>query len=187
MFFELLNKYKKIDSGGRYLNNIGGPVKDKFMFDLSHKFSIAFENCVSNYYTTEKIIEAFAAGCIPIYYGNPKISKEINTNAFINCHEFNSWEAVVKRVIEIDSDDILYQNMMHEPVFNESIPSLLKLEQFLQNIMDQSLNKARRRPFNTRISEKENEIKILRQYNALIGHKAHQVNSLLRRLMRHSL
>ena len=31
-FFERLSKYKKVDSGGRWMNNVGGPVKDKLAF-----------------------------------------------------------------------------------------------------------------------------------------------------------
>ncbi len=57
-FYNLLSQYKKVDSGGRYLNNIGGPVKDKFSFQQQYKFSIAFENTSSKGYTTEKLIEA---------------------------------------------------------------------------------------------------------------------------------
>jgi len=33
---------------------------------------------------TEKIVEAFAANCIPIYWGDPSISKVFNSKAFIN-------------------------------------------------------------------------------------------------------
>lgn len=60
-FFERLCKYKKVDSGGRYLNNIGGPVRDKLAFCRGYKFNIAFENSSVDGYTTEKIMEAYAA------------------------------------------------------------------------------------------------------------------------------
>lgn len=69
--FEALKKYKKVNSGGRYLNNIGRAVVDKIQFESRHKFSICFENSSYPGYTTEKIIEAFAAKTIPIYWGNP--------------------------------------------------------------------------------------------------------------------
>ena len=83
--FELLSTYKRVDSGGRYLNNVGGAVKDKFSFDKKHKFSIVFENCIYPGYTTEKIMQAFVAGTIPIYSGDPMIAREFNTNAFVIC------------------------------------------------------------------------------------------------------
>ena len=76
--FEALSKYKPVSSGGRYKNNVGGPVADKLEFQKKHKFVIAFENTSTSGYTTEKIIGAFAAGAIPIYWGNPEITKEFN-------------------------------------------------------------------------------------------------------------
>ena len=50
---------------------MGGPVASKLDFDRSHKFSIVCENTAHSGYTTEKLVEAFAAGCIPIYWGDP--------------------------------------------------------------------------------------------------------------------
>lgn len=157
-FFELLSQYKRVDSGGRYLNNIGGPIgktpEDKIAFQSRYKFSIAFENGQSDGYTTEKIIDAFAAKTIPIYWGNPHIAKDFNEKAFINCNNYASLEEVVDRVKEIDNDDELYRAMLAEPIFitgnDPEQFSLKKLEQFLYAIFDQPLESARRRSRNTR-------------------------------------
>ena len=43
-FYHLLNQQKKVDSGGKYLNNVGGPVHDKLDFISKYKFTLAFEN-----------------------------------------------------------------------------------------------------------------------------------------------
>lgn len=51
---DALSQYKLVDSGGRHRNNVGGLVKDKYEFDLSYKFSIAFENSSYQEYLTEK-------------------------------------------------------------------------------------------------------------------------------------
>jgi hypothetical protein len=40
LFFEKLSKYKKVDSGGRWMNNIGFAVSDKRKFQSEYKFSI---------------------------------------------------------------------------------------------------------------------------------------------------
>lgn len=68
--FERLSAYKRVDSGGRYLNNIGGAVKDKFAFQRECKFSLCFENTSTSGYLTEKLIQAAAAQTIPIYFGD---------------------------------------------------------------------------------------------------------------------
>lgn len=139
-FYELLSKYKKIDSGGKYLNNIGGPVEDKYEFQRQYKFSIAFENSSSVGYNTEKLIEAKAAGTIPIYWGDPEIAKEFNSKSFINCHDYEDFEKVVEKVIEIDNDDELYRKYLKES-FNQKEEKLVyeneeKLRNFIYFIVD---------------------------------------------------
>ncbi len=118
-FFLLLNEYKKVDSGGRYLNNIGGVVQDKLEFQRDYKFSIAFENGSYDGYITEKIIEAFAAGTIPIYWGAKDIAKEFNPDSFINVNDYPSFEDAVAYIEKVDADDALFIKIMHEPVFTE--------------------------------------------------------------------
>lgn len=154
IFLEL-SKYKKVNSGGRFMNNIGGAVKDKFAFQQKHKFSIAFENASYDGYATEKIVEAFAAGTIPIYWGDPRIAEDFNEKAFVNCHRYNSWEEVVERVKEIDENDDLYLQMMNEPILKIEDSNL---ESFLYNIFDQSLEKAYRRSQSRWAIAKEQQI-----------------------------
>lgn len=185
--FKLLSAYKKVDSGGRYMNNIGGPVKDKLIFDQSHKFILTFENCSHRGYTTEKIVEAFAAGAIPIYYGNPEIGQEFNTKAFVNIHDFASLEDTVKRVIEIDQDDELYKQMKAEPIITGARKDDSELRAFLYAIFDQPLETARRRPFNTRISEREADFKLVRKYENLLGKRVKRVKALIRRFKNNAL
>ncbi len=58
-FYNKLNKVMPVDSGGRVLNNVGGPVTDKLAFIKDYKFVLAFENSSYAGYTTEKILEPF--------------------------------------------------------------------------------------------------------------------------------
>ncbi len=119
-FFQLLsNKYKKVDSGGRYKNNLWDkePVKNKLEFQKSYKFSIAFENSAHRGYITEKIVDAFAAGTIPIYWGAPDIKDFFNEKSFINVRDYNSLEDVIERVREVDADDNEFRKMLAEPAY----------------------------------------------------------------------
>jgi hypothetical protein len=61
-FFAALSRYRQVESGGKYLNNVGGPVPNKFDFIKQYRFCIAFENAAWPGYTTEKLMEAKAAG-----------------------------------------------------------------------------------------------------------------------------
>lgn len=123
LFFKL-SEYKKVDSAGGYLNNMGGEkipksIDRKLEFSSGYKFSIACENASHPGYTTEKIIEAWNAGTIPIYWGNPNIGLEFNEEAFVNCHAYSSIEEVLNRIRTIDEDESVYNSMLNQPIINE--------------------------------------------------------------------
>jgi hypothetical protein len=80
-----------------------------------YKFSIVFENASHPGYTTEKILNAFLANTVPIYWGNPLVSQDFNPKAMINCHDFESFEWVVEAIRELDQDDARYLQMLSEP------------------------------------------------------------------------
>jgi glycosyltransferase involved in cell wall biosynthesis len=120
--FDILSGYKRVDSGGRRMNNVGriGPsVVDKINFMRNYKFAIAFENCAEEGYTTEKLPEAMLAGCIPIYYGNPLIHREFNPKSFVVSPD-SKLDELRDRVIEIDQNDELYAEYLREPFFPEN-------------------------------------------------------------------
>ena len=144
-FFKKLSKYKKVDSGGRYLNNIGGPVRDKIDFLKDYKFTIAFENSSFPGYVTEKPFEAMLVHTIPIYWGSPLVSKDFNTRSFINYHDFRNDEEVIQRIIEIDSYPEEYKTLLSEPYFeNNLVNEYVKNENILNQfdfIFTDSLSK----------------------------------------------
>lgn len=117
LFFKKLSKYKCVDSGGAVLNNLGFRVKDKISFLRRYKFSIAFENEEFPGYTTEKILESFIAGSVPIYWGNPVVEKDFNSKSFLNFYEFGSDEALIEKIIELDNDETEYMKYLFEPPF----------------------------------------------------------------------
>jgi hypothetical protein len=108
-FVQQLSKYKKVDSGGRWMNNIGYAVDDKLKFQSEYKFSIAFENNAYRPqhpgYTTEKIMQPMTVNSIPVYWGNPLIGKEFNTKSFINFYDFRLF-----RVIEVGEFEFCIEN-----------------------------------------------------------------------------
>lgn len=169
--------YKRVDSGGRFRNNIGGAIKDKMEFQRSHKFAIACENCSYDGYCTEKIMEAFAAGTIPIYWGDPNVAKDFNPKAFVNVHDYDSIDDVLTRVRELDNDDELYLSMLNEPIINPQA-EIGDMSTFLSYIFDQPLEKARRRSKSQVAMSYENamkrhkffETKIYKYYKKVCNH-----------------
>lgn len=146
-FFKRLSQYKKVDSGGRYMNNIGGPVKDKLDFCRGYKFNIAFENSAYPGYTTEKIMEAYAAESVPIYFGNPTIETDFRLESMVRVKDESDIERAVEEIIRLDNDDAAYLAKCHERCFAVPDPLVYEreLEAFLVHIFEQPLDKARRR------------------------------------------
>lgn len=148
--FELLNAYRPVKSGGRWRNNIGGRVSDKLAFEGGFKFTLAFENTAAPGYVTEKILEAFAGGTVPIYWGAPDVTKDFNPDAFFNCNDYATLEEAVEGIKALDADDAAYARMLAAPVFREDSEGLALMRDdplvgFLRHILDQSPAAARRR------------------------------------------
>ena len=144
-FLEELNKYKKIDMGGRYKNNIGKAVDNKIEFLSSYKFSIAMENTNGDGYITEKIIHSFISGTIPIYYGDYMVDEYINPKSYILIKGIKDMKEKIDYIKLIDNNDKIYKNILKEKViidynFVNSIDNELKL--FLTNIFMQDKKKA---------------------------------------------
>lgn len=146
-FFDELSKYKKVDSGGRYRNNVGGPVADKLEFESHHKFSISFENVSHPGYMTEKIMQAFGAGCIPIYWGDPLIEETFNEKSFINIMKYSSMDEAIEEIRKIDQDDVAYLDMLNQVPLKPEF-SLDNVEtafsDFVYHIFNQDVEKAGR-------------------------------------------
>jgi hypothetical protein len=119
-FFEKLSKYKKVDSGGRHLNNIGGPIPNKKEFIKNYKFTLAFENTIYPGYTTEKLVEPMFMHSMPIYWGNPHVNRDFNTKSFLYWDDFGSDEALIERIIELDKDDDKYAEVYNEPYLHNN-------------------------------------------------------------------
>ena len=133
-FFNLLSDYKKVSSSGRLLNNTGFLVKDKIEYLSKFKFTIAFENSSNDGYITEKMSDAFCAGTIPIYWGDPNAKREFNPDAFIFVNDFKTLDDVVQAVADIDKDDELYLKMLNAPKIINKTDYDEKIIAFFENI-----------------------------------------------------
>lgn len=81
-------------------------------------FVLAVENCVKKGYVTEKILNAFYSGAIPVYYGDRSVFDYFNKEAFIYINDFNSIEECVDYIINLPLHKI--QDMMNKPIFKEN-------------------------------------------------------------------
>jgi hypothetical protein len=88
-FFAELSKYQKVDSCGRYMNNMDSSCpgnwweKEYRDFISQYKFMICFENTSKKNYLTEKLINAYLFGTIPIYWGCSNLEEYVNTDSIL--------------------------------------------------------------------------------------------------------
>tara|TARA_B110000971_G_C20024472_1_gene508066 strand:+ start:899 stop:2422 length:1524 start_codon:yes stop_codon:yes gene_type:complete len=100
--------------------HIGGGWGDMKLIDTykDHKFVIAMENCRKDGYVTEKILNAFYSGAIPIYWGSSNINDLFNPKAFINVNSFKSFNDCVHYAINMSQQKIT--RMTNEKIYNET-------------------------------------------------------------------
>lgn len=81
----------------------------------SYKFVLAMENANFGGYVTEKIVNAFMGGAIPIYYGTLDIFKLFNKDAFVYYDVQNPLPAI-EQVFHLYSNETAYKNMLNIPI-----------------------------------------------------------------------
>lgn len=139
-FFEKLSERKHVASGGRCKNNLPGGVcvDDKKDFVSRYKFNLAFENSDTSGYVTEKLVQAWAAGCIPVYWGGGgMIGTEFNRDAFIDCSGFATTEEAADYLCSIENDRTELEKILKAPISLKPFSGDDVLEEFLRKIVEQ--------------------------------------------------
>lgn len=142
-FCRRLSQYRAVDCPGRVLKNMDDAILPRYRtgaecskgkmdrnwapgkigFLKKYKFTIAFENTQLPGFTTEKLFHPLLAGSIPIYWGNPMVTEYFSPKAFINCNDYgDDFDAVIRRVIELDHDKDQYMEMLRQPLLAEPFP-----------------------------------------------------------------
>jgi hypothetical protein len=127
--YDLLNAQVPVDALGACRGSslppdqskLSGRVNDWYndeAIDLfkAYKFVIAFENTQTPGYVTEKIVNAYLAGAIPIYLGHSNSVRDIfNPKSFIDCGQFSRLKDCVDLVLQIHQSKELYTQMLQQP------------------------------------------------------------------------
>jgi hypothetical protein len=147
-FFLSLNERSPVESLGSVLTNV---KRDDLVGRQSlnwqtgkqtvlsdYRFTLALENVSQPGYSTEKITDAFLAGTIPIYWGDPFIENDFQSDSFINLMKFVDPVSAVDYILDVDSDPSLVQGFRSvSPMTQErfAVFSELALERFLRTVL----------------------------------------------------
>ena len=147
LFFDKLSQYKVVDSGGSFRNNVGGSVGDKIEFLSHYKFSICMENSKTQGYISEKLVDCFEAGTIPIYFGDDTILELLNNKSYIHVKNEEEFDEKIELIKKIDNNDTLYQEVIREKIVIDDTRyarELQKYKDFIYHIIEQDKEKAKR-------------------------------------------
>lgn len=124
MFTEL-SKYKNVDSCGKFMNNMNETCPDNhdssnfYDYISKYKFMICFENKSKPNYFTEKLINAYYNGTIPIYWGCSTISDYVNIDSILYLppnYSKTDFDRLIQKIVYLDNNQEAYKNM-YESIF----------------------------------------------------------------------
>lgn len=108
-FIRALNRVKPLTRllGARF-PSYRGPVASKRPVMEKYRFSVCYENARDiPGYITEKIFDSFFAGCVPVYWGAPDVSKHIPESCFIDRRKFKTHEDLYRFIKNMSDADYL--------------------------------------------------------------------------------
>ena len=130
-FFARLSADMPVHAMGRGLNNTGvlppgeHSTPEYLAFLGQWRFCIAMENASDDFYLTEKLLNAYLAGCVPIYWGCPQVNSILNPDAFLRLEARvptdADLDALAQRVAALASDEAAYRKMYEAPLFRGGV------------------------------------------------------------------
>lgn len=130
--FHSISKYKQVDGYG----NMFGRALRQSKFDLlfEYKFCLCPENSIYDGYITEKLIDAYAGGTVPIYSGDVSVIDDFNDGAYINYQFVRNMDALVSKVMRTNEAIDIYQDIYKQPLLLKE-PKLDDSIQFVRSIV----------------------------------------------------
>jgi len=143
-FFKQLTQHKHVDSCGKVENNTGSRCPGdhgagEFCDYISdYKFMICFENNSTKHYLTEKLLNAYNCGTIPIYWGCPNVFDYINPSAILYLkpqYTEADVEALIQTILQLDADDTLYRRKYESVFFKDGrVPDLMNMDTLRESV-----------------------------------------------------
>jgi hypothetical protein len=125
---EYLSKYGQVEVFGKISNT---PNTKKFPHAKGSKFVLCFENNLFPGYITEKLLDAYLCGAVPLYWGDLGNETHINRKSFINAKDFESLEDFAYYVGSLS--ELEYERIHKEPLLN-SVPNSDELIQAIARL-----------------------------------------------------
>ena len=134
-FANFVEKHIPVSYGGTFRNNIGGTISGFFNsgalgdFYKQHRFAIVFENNARDFYITEKLLNGFRAGTLPVYWGSPNIGKYFHERRVLQLKDDSetSIQACLDKMRNMADEE--YLDRVRTPIFKQT------LEEWIEEIV----------------------------------------------------
>lgn len=130
--YNSISRYKPVHGYGNMFNR--ALRQSKFDVLKNYKFCLCPENSVYDGYVTEKLLDAYAGGTIPIYSGTMSVDCDFHEGAYLNYMNTKDMEWFVTTIQAIDESKEIYEDMYNRPLLWEP-PSLDNAIAFVRNII----------------------------------------------------
>lgn len=112
------------------------PCIDKYTIVSHYKFALCLENMSYPGYITEKIIDCFRAGVIPIYMGAPDISDFVPTDAFVDLRDFHDYSELNNQLKSMSAETSLAMIDAGRLFLDSKYGREFSFEMFAKNVMN---------------------------------------------------
>lgn len=104
-----------------------------------YRFELSMENTKMDGYVTEKIVNAFLSGAIPIFYGTTDVFKLFNKDAFIY-YDIDDPQPALHRILYLETNRTAYAEVLAQPILADGA-----LEEYFSLSDDVGRGKLKRR------------------------------------------
>jgi alpha(1,3/1,4) fucosyltransferase len=133
MFLALQSVGAVIGYGKMFNNPLHG---SKFDMLGRFRFCLCPENSIYPGYHTEKLLDAWFGGGVPLYSGDRMLGHDFNTGAFLNYQDYLDMERFVAHVRHLETNNEAYEAIRSQPLLLRR-PTLEPLIAFLRRAVDQ--------------------------------------------------
>lgn len=119
--YKAMNEVGKVDCPSGLFHNDDSLKEqfedDKVKYMRQYMFNICPENSNAYGYCTEKVFEAIAAGCVPVYWGdyNKPEQRIVNPDAVVFWNKENGGKEVMAKIRELSKDKKQLEAFMMQP------------------------------------------------------------------------
>jgi len=96
-----------------------GVTNNKLKTLANYRFCLAYENCQTYGYISEKLTDCFMAGVVPVYLGAHNVREHIPPECFVDVNDFHTYEELYEYLVNMPSYEYMnYVNAIRKFIYS---------------------------------------------------------------------